>query len=416
MLYAPSKNSNESQRFGMIDGLRGVAAIGVVIHHIIWFTPWNTFGSEAATEWVYRVGYWGKCGVPIFFVISGFVIAHSLRKAVVTPAFVGKFFLRRSIRLDPPYWCAMATAILISFACMHFWAIEAPNGLPTLGQLVAHVFYLQNILGYENISVGFWTLCIEIQFYMLFVVMLGAAQYLSRRYSSFNQHVLTCPNTASASALIAVFAPVMLASLFTFTYFEQLDDWFLRYYCLFCLGACLSACRNGMLPKAIAWVALALFAVRVGIEYQRGVASGLAVGLVITIADYRNCLNTWLMSRTWQYLGKISYSLYLVHYPVAHLVMHFGKLFTGNDVMFIYVWMSVSLVASIAAAAVLFGVIEAPSLAIAQRFGNRQPTRATPLSPVSICEAPILAKQESVHLATQLEPSPHAPVLETQSV
>ena len=415
MLHAPSKNPNELQRFGMIDGLRGVAAIGVVIHHIIWFTPWDFFGSDAATEWVYRVGYWGKCGVPIFFVISGFVISHSLRKAVVTPAFVGKFFLRRSMRLDPPYWCAIATVILINFACMQWWTIEAPTGLPTLGQLLAHVFYLQNILGYENISVGFWTLCIEIQFYMLFVVMLGAAQYLSRRYPRFNQHSLASPNAASSNALIAVFAPVMFASLFTFTYFEQLDDWFLRYYCLFCLGACLSASRNGMLPKTFAWVALALFAIRIGIEYQRGVFSGLAVGLLIMFADNRNSLNTWLMSRTWQYFGKISYSLYLIHYPVAHLVMHFGKLYTGNDVTMIYVWMTVSLIASVAAATMLFWLIEAPSMALAQSFGSRRPAIEAPRVG-SISEAPTHANQESVQLSKQSDLTTFESVVEAQSV
>jgi len=398
----------------MIDGLRGVAAIGVVIHHIIWFTPWDSFGSDAATEWVYRVGYWGKCGVPIFFVISGFVIAHSLRKAVVTPAFVGKFFLRRSMRLDPPYWFSIASVILINFACILWSTIEAPTGLPTFGQLVAHVFYLQNILGYKNISVGFWTLCIEIQFYMLFVVMLGTAQsisrqYLSRhlsRYSSFSQIATTNPTAASPSALIAVFAPVMFVSLFTFTYFEELDDWFLRYYCLFCLGACLSACRNDMLPKAVAWIALALFAIRIGIEYQRGVFSGLMVGLLIMFADYRNALNTWLMSRVWQYFGKISYSLYLIHYPVAHLVMHIGKQYTGNNVSMIYVWMTISLVASVAAAAILFRLVEAPSMALAQSFGSRQPTRAIPLSKSSIHEDPVLVDKESVQLAKQHEPQP----------
>ncbi len=380
MLHSPSKPSNEPQRFGMIDGLRGIAAIGVVIHHIIWFTPWDFFGSEAATEWVYRIGYWGKCGVPVFFVISGFVIAHSLRKAAVTPGFIGKFFVRRSLRLDPPYWFAIVTVILFNFACVQWWNIEPPTALPTFGQLVAHAFYLQNILGYENISVGFWTLCIEIQFYMLFVVMLGGAQYLSRRYSKSSQLAATSPNAASPTALIVIFAPIMFASLFTFTYFEELDNWFLRYYCLFCLGACLSACRNRMLPRSIAWIALALFAVRVGIEYQRGVFSGLAVGLLIVLADYRNALNSWLMWRFWQYFGKISYSLYLIHYPVAHLIMQLGKHCTGNDVTMIYVWMTVSLVASIAAADILFRLVEAPSMAFAQSFGNRPPKRAVPLA------------------------------------
>lgn len=414
MLYSPTKPNHAPQRFGMIDGLRGLAAIAVVIHHIIWFSPWDSLGSEAATEWFYRIGYWGKCGVPIFFVISGFVIAHSLRKAVVTPAFVGKFFLRRSMRLDPPYWCAIATVILINVACLSWWSMESPTHLPSVGQLVAHLFYLQNILGYENLSVGFWTLCIEIQFYMLFVIMLGAAQYLSQRYPRALQSETLGFNIASSRALIAVFAPVMFASLFTFTYFEQLDNWFLRYYCLFCLGACLSACRNEMLPKAIAWVALALFAIRLGIDYQRGVFAGLVVGLFIMLADYRNALNSWLMSRTWQYLGKVSYSLYLIHYPVAHVIMHFGKRYTGDNVTMIYVWMTASLIASVAAAEVLFRFVEAPSLAFAQNFGKSSVGKK-PMQEILLPEAASYGPID-VGFAKQDQDAHVELVLESQSV
>lgn len=387
-----SSAKKEPQRFGFIDGLRGVAALAVVIHHIIWFTPWDFFGSDQATWLVYRVGYWGKCGVPVFFVISGFVIAHSLRKSTVTPKFVAKFFLRRSMRLDPPYWCAIGVVTLINFVCLAWFTIEPPTALPSIPQLAAHAFYLQNILGFENVSVGFWTLCIEFQFYMLFVVMLGGAQELAKRSSRFCQLDFDSPNVASASALIAVFSPIMLASLFTFTYFEELDSWFLRYYCLFSLGACLSACRCGMIPKYVAWVALVLFAVRVGIEYQRGVASGLVVGLLILLADHRGSLNTWLMSRFWQYLGKISYSLYLIHYPVAHLIMHFGKQWSGDNVPMIYVWMAVSLVASVAAASLMYRLVEAPSLALASEFSKRQSV-AESVVPAAPVQAAVHLKQ-----------------------
>ena len=51
----------------------------------------------------------------------------------------------------------------------------------TAGQVLTHFVYLQNISAYDNLSAGFWTLCIEMQFYLLFCVMLGLAQRLSRR-------------------------------------------------------------------------------------------------------------------------------------------------------------------------------------------------------------------------------------------
>ena len=400
-----SSSKTAPNRFGFIDGLRGVAALAVVIHHIIWFTPWDSFGSEFATWFVYRVGYWGKCGVPVFFVISGFVIAHSLRKATVSPKYVGNFFLRRSMRLDPPYWFAITAVTVINILCLAWLNIEPPSSLPTFPQLLAHAFYLQNILGFENVSVGFWTLCIEFQFYMLFVVMLGVAQALSKRSSSFCQLDFASPNSASANSLIVLFAPIMLASLFTFTYFEELDNWFLRYYCLFCLGACLSASRCGMIPKYIAWVAIGLFAIRTGIEYQRGVASALVVGLLILLADHRGSLNSWLMSRFWQHLGKISYSLYLIHYPVSHVIMQLGKQVSGDNVPMIYFWMLLCLLVSVAVATLMHRIVEAPSLSLAASFSQRQ--FASPATASTLSVQPAIQLQQRDALTNDKFPSDH---------
>ena len=63
----------------------------------------------------------GDLGVEVFFVLSGFVIAHQ-RGRPITPAFAGRFALRRAIRLDPPYYFT----ILVSVA---LWAYFLPFGL-----------------------------------------------------------------------------------------------------------------------------------------------------------------------------------------------------------------------------------------------------------------------------------------------
>lgn len=55
-----------------------------------------------APSWVASVLDHGNLGVAVFFVLSGFVIAHSLHGVRVTPSVVGRLMLRRSLRLDPP--------------------------------------------------------------------------------------------------------------------------------------------------------------------------------------------------------------------------------------------------------------------------------------------------------------------------
>ena len=55
----------------------------------------------------------GWFGVDIFFVISGLVIAHSVGNSVITPRYFANFALRRSIRIDPPYWVALIVCVLV---------------------------------------------------------------------------------------------------------------------------------------------------------------------------------------------------------------------------------------------------------------------------------------------------------------
>jgi len=151
-------------RFRTIDGLRGIAAMAVVIFHLNAATR-VTFGEwlPPTVEWIFRSGHFG---VDIFFVISGFVIAYSIRSAAPTIAFAR----RRSVRLDPSYWTAIFLEIAVQAIVIRFAFSDAP--LPSLGQVFSHFLYLQNLLGLGDIVDIFWTLCFEIQFYLALVLFL----------------------------------------------------------------------------------------------------------------------------------------------------------------------------------------------------------------------------------------------------
>ena len=125
----------------------------------------------------------------MFFVLSGFVISHSLFRYRMNLNLLGRFTLRRSLRLDPPYWIAIAISLAFGALAVAVVKGRAPEEHP-LGQLVAHVFYLQDILGYGNINPVFWTLCMEIQFYLVYAILLALgrnnpeARFQGRRTAS----------------------------------------------------------------------------------------------------------------------------------------------------------------------------------------------------------------------------------------
>ena len=153
--------------------MRGLAALWVVLFHAA--EGRHLLKLEAALPaWLDAdIFSHGNFGVPIFFVLSGFVIAHSVGGGRVDAAYLGRFTLRRSIRLGLPYWASIVLAI--GFLSLKAAATHSPVAIPTPGQIAAHVFYLQEILRVQEINSVYWTLCYEMQFYLLFCLLLAAA-------------------------------------------------------------------------------------------------------------------------------------------------------------------------------------------------------------------------------------------------
>ena len=109
-------------------------------------------------------------------------------------------------------------------------ASRSIENLPSWPQLALHAVYLQNVFGYDNISVGFWTLCIEMQFYLLFALLLGVAQQLTMRFGGRQ-------GKASSLALTAMFLPLALVSLFWLSIDGGLTDCYaVHFFIYFFLG------------------------------------------------------------------------------------------------------------------------------------------------------------------------------------
>src|SRR6202034_3483428 len=91
-------------RLAFIHGLRGIAALAVALFHCYDSTPVADHVMATIPSFVDFVIRRGFLGVDLFFVISGFVISLTLYRRLSTLSEFGRFFLRRQLRLDPPYW------------------------------------------------------------------------------------------------------------------------------------------------------------------------------------------------------------------------------------------------------------------------------------------------------------------------
>ncbi len=352
-----------ASRFRFIDALRGIAALAVCWHHVNLYGPLPEPAATVMPKWLRLGAFYGWAGVPMFFVISGFVIAYSVRGAWITPRFLGNFALRRSLRLDPSYWVMIGLALFLHFL-PEMVGLPSPHesGL-TAGQVLTHFVYLQNISEYDNLSAGFWTLCIEMQFYLLFCVMLAVAQRLSRGGQDNPQ--------PRGAALALVFLPLALGSLFFFNLDEAFDDWIIYFFSMFFVGAAAWWTLDRRLPAWLLWGYLAAMGARFVWHGGDDIPFAMVTVAAIYLIGRAGRLGSTLNWRPLQYLGRISYSLYLIHYPVSHIVVNAGYRLTGDSPWAAFGWLALSVLLSVLAAHFLYLFVEAPTARLASRLKPR---------------------------------------------
>jgi peptidoglycan/LPS O-acetylase OafA/YrhL len=161
-----TNNSTTShQRFAEIDLLRFFAAISVVAFHYLYRGP--AIGAMPGYQFPV-IGEWaryGFLGVHLFFMISGFVIAFSIRGR--SP---GEFLWSRASRLYPAFWFAIVlTTIVVHVAQAHAYQLH-------WWQVVANFTMLNHLVGIPAVDGVYWSLYVELHFYSLVWLMIRLGQ------------------------------------------------------------------------------------------------------------------------------------------------------------------------------------------------------------------------------------------------
>ncbi|WNG35801.1 acyltransferase [Archangium violaceum] len=354
----PSREAGTSaRRMTLVDGLRGFAALAVVLPHAVGLFTFA--GAGAVSEWMVRLAHFGHRGVEVFFVLSGFVIAFSLRRTHLSPRGIGQFILRRSLRLDPPYWVAIAW--FCGFLLLRGVMTGKPAGLPSVPHLLSHLLYLQDLAGYGQLNVAFWTLCIEFQFYLAFAVLLGLAQALSR----WSGREAVMPLFFAGLFVLSLAWPTGLLQMRSH---ETHVIYLPPHVFVFLAGALTWWTLEGRLPRAV-WYTLviglwALFAWKL----DSRVFVAAATSSLLYVAGRSHRLYSWLAARPFQYLGRTSYSIYLVHVPLCLLLLSVKVRVAPPSDLAALAFLGAVYAASIAAAHVLYTWVEAPCLEWTKRL------------------------------------------------
>ena len=352
-------------RLLLVDGLRGIAAMMVVVQHL------HEAVSDVSGDWIWpelkRLFGMGFLGVDLFFVISGFVISYSVRNYEHSPAFLLRFGLRRSVRLDPPYWATIAMELLaIKAGLLLFPALN--TDVPSIQKVIANVFYVQNLLGYGDVVPIFWTLCYEVQFYLVLVGTLVLARAARKLWGG----------AAASTLMFAVAVSAFSASVLIF--FGPLrvpDGVFLDRWFQFFLGVLAMKCvAIGRVTPAFAaaWMLVILGASLSDGHSEIGYTTAL-VSLLLVTAGLMGKMGVWLSGQTIQFLGKISYSLYLLHSLVGWRLIKLLAIWNGSPLTPMRAWVVFALgcLASILSAWVMHRMLEGPALRLCHRISLDKP-------------------------------------------
>lgn len=315
--------------------------------------------SNAMPAWIKIVFEQGGLGVAIFFVLSGFVMANSLKSATVNLDYFKRFAARRFLRLSPPYYVAIVSTLL--FALLSTVVKKQPfllmNEPVTIERLLAHLGYLQGVLGFANIDDVYWTLCIEVQFYLVFCVLVGFVQWLSRRHNApLARELVFVPLAVLALAFPAGIIPDTGRSVLFGTFWYSFSIGVFAFWCW----------RQQFSVVLFYGYAIALIAI--AIVNQSPYVFVVAITAILLLEAGRAArMEHWLKARPFQFLGKISYSLYLTHTPVIGIPFFIGQKLLPASALTDFICLSAALVAAIAYATGIWYLVERPAIAWSQR-------------------------------------------------
>jgi peptidoglycan/LPS O-acetylase OafA/YrhL len=330
-----------SRRIPAVDGFRAVAMLMVIACHVWEFSHRPTL-RIAPLGWTMEVfGFFkhGAYGVDLFMVLSGFCLFLPLcySEQALAKFHWKRFYRRRARRIIPPYYAGIAFATLTPFVLVAFFRlihIQAHwQPLPgTAYAYFAHLFFLQtfSLKSFGQINASLWSMGLEAQFYLMFPLVVLGYQRFGRRFVlgmiaiSIAYHILMEAYTAGMSDkqsnLYLIFflgrwmqfAAGMLAAWVVAQHRRQ-DRW-----------------RDPQWGTLGILLAVALYTLAASVDFPRflGWLNPTLLALAFALALVSVCvtqspLGAPVSSRVMEGLGFISYSIFLVHWPIIY---YFGSL------------------------------------------------------------------------------------------
>lgn len=357
-------NPASAHRLAFLDSLRGIAAAWVVLFHIVFIPNPNLDVPAWAASWVQI----GGMGVTLFFVVSAFSLGYTMPIHEREHRPFRSFYVRRFFRIAPLFYVLLAFSLLrdkLAFGLTH-----AP------ATITESVLFLFNLVPgeQEGIVWASWTIGVEMIFYLFFPFFYLWAKNIYRAGVFF--------------LIAAVVASVLKFSLADFPvsagrFFQSSILWHLP---IFALGMAAFRCyerfvhrENAHRMKVLLLIAVSLFLFSALIPEKPGLPfadsyhwkeAPAFVALLLGLAAYPLPL---IVNRATMFLGKLSYSLYLIHPSLIFFLIPVYRKVYGWPLPFslrYLIVVSLTFAALISLSYLTYRLIEEPGIRLGKRVAR----------------------------------------------
>ena len=344
------------------DGLRGVAVLMVLIGH------------SGFLERLPHAGMleYARFSVDSYFVLSGFLITGILLDSKGSENYFRNFYARRAVRIWPLYYLVLFLVFVVE-------TLFVPAMRPTVASIwPAFAFYVQNLIYHDAYPFGLaatWSLAVEEQFYITWPLLIFLLKKRTLTIVLFSLFVV------SLSLRLAFYfrgAESGLVHQYTFSRLDAITFGSLAALWLRSPSCTLVRWRTRSYQLLFVGTAGTLLA-RIVLHRNSSVVGYTFLGLLYTgliglllVSDIRSSLLGRSFSARWlRYMGRISYGIYLLHYPLFILWARFinsGNLFPTNPVARNLLAFGGQILIATVAGSISWYFFEEPILRLKERF------------------------------------------------
>lgn len=345
-----------NSRLPLIDAMKGVGCMAIVLHHLAFYGPMSEVVGQTWPGLIDWLVNYARLAVQMFFVIAGYFVAERLAPDGRSSERASlRMIVDRYRRLVTPFLFAVALATLITALVRPWFGHDSLSDKPTVLQMIAHALLLNDILGYQALSAGVWYVAIDFQLFAISVVL---------------TLLLRKGPPAWRTAFPVLIVALAALSLWLINRFDDYENYAPYFFGAYGLGM-LSwwSTRSSFGGIALAAITL-LGAIALWIDFRNPIAVALAVSLMLSVAGQKGWLRGWPRDGILTWLGKRSYSIFLIHYGICIGFNAVWSIFFPTGVWINLFGMALAALVSVVAGATLYHFVESRPAVFRQRWAG----------------------------------------------